>query len=65
VNGQAVRSFKFGPLLTAVVFTVLLLWLAGRVAEVFLLLFLGILLSLVLGSLAGVLHQRARIPERL
>jgi predicted PurR-regulated permease PerM len=65
VNGQAVRGFKFGPILTAVVFTVLLLWLAGRVAEVFLLLFLGVLLSLVLGSLAGVLHLRARVPERL
>ena len=65
MNGQAVRGFKFGPLLTAVVFTVLLLWLAGRVAEVFLLLFLGILLSLVLGSLTGVLHRRAHVPERL
>ena len=32
MNGQAVRGFKFGPILTAVVFTVLLLWLAGRVS---------------------------------
>ena len=56
---------KFGPILAATVFTVLLLWLVGQVAEVFLLLFLGILISLYLGALAGVLHRHARIPERL
>ena len=65
MNGQTVKRFKFAPVLTATVFTVLLLWLAGRVAAVFLLLFLGILLSLCLGSLAGLLHRRARLPERL
>ena len=56
--------FKYGPILTATVFTVLLLWLAGRVAEVLLLLFLGIMISLYLGALAGVLHRRLRIPEK-
>src|SRR5205085_1724382 len=61
---QKVSRFRFAPALTAVVFTFLFLWLAGRVAEVFLLLFLGILLSLGLGALAGVLHRRARLPER-
>jgi predicted PurR-regulated permease PerM len=65
VSGQAVKKLKFAPILTATVFTVLLLWLSGRVAEVFLLLFLGILISLYLGALAGVLHRRARLPERL
>ncbi len=62
---QAARKFKFAPILTATVFTVLLLWLSGQVAEVFLLLFLGILISLYLGALTGVLHRRARLPERL
>ena len=62
---QAASKFKFAPILTATVFTVLLLWLAGQVAEVFLLLFLGILISLYLGALTGVLHRRARLPERL
>ena len=57
--------FKFGPALAAIVFTPLFVWLTGRVAEVFLLLFLGILISLYLGALAGVLHRRAKIPERL
>jgi predicted PurR-regulated permease PerM len=60
-----VVKLKFVPILTAVVFTFLFLWLAGRVAEVFLLLFLGILFSLGLGALAGVLHRRGRLPERL
>jgi len=60
----ASRTFKFAPVLTATVFTVLFLWLAGSVAEVFLLLFLGIIISLYLGALAGVLHRRARLPER-
>ena len=65
MSGQAPKKFKFAPVLTATVFTLLLLWLMGRVAEVFLLLFLGILFSLGLGALAGVLHRRAKLPERL
>lgn len=64
MNGQTLSKFKFAPVLTATVFTFLFLWLAGRVAEVFLLLFLGILFSLGLGALAGVLHRRARFSER-
>jgi len=65
VSGQAPKKFRFAPLLTATVFTFLLLWLTGRVAEVFILLFLGILISLYLGALADALHRRGRIPERL
>jgi predicted PurR-regulated permease PerM len=56
---------KFAPILTATVFTFLFLWLTGKVAEVFLLLFLGILFSLGLGALAGLLKRRARLPEHL
>ena len=59
----AARRFKFAPILTATVFTVLLLWIAGQVAHVFLLLFIGIMISLYLGALAGVLQRRLRIPE--
>jgi predicted PurR-regulated permease PerM len=65
VKRPAARQFKFAPILTATVFTVLGLWLAGRVMDVFILLFLGILISLYLGALADVLHRRARLPERL
>ena len=57
-------SFRFGPILAATFFTVVAVWLWLNVAEVFLLLFLGILISLYLGALAGVLHRRARLPER-
>ena len=64
MSGQKVTKFNFSPILTATVFTLLFLWLIGRVAEVFLLLFLGILFSLGLGALAGVLHRRARFSER-
>ena len=59
----AARRFKFAPILTATVFTVLLLWIAGKVAHVLLLLFLGIMISQYLGALAGVLHRRLRVPD--
>ena len=62
-EAAATRRFKFAPILTATVFTVLLLWIAGRVAHVLLLLFLGIMVSQYLGALAGVLHRRLRIPD--
>jgi predicted PurR-regulated permease PerM len=58
----AARRFKFAPILTATVFTILLLWIAGKVAHVFLLLFLGIMISVYLGALAGTLQRRLRIP---
>jgi len=64
VSGEgAARRFKFAPILTATVFTVLLLWIAGKVSHVLLLLFLGIMISQYLLALAGVLHRRLRIPE--
>jgi len=64
VSGEgAARRFKFAPILTATVFTVLLLWIAGKVAHVILLLFLGIMISLYLGALSGVLQRRLRIPN--
>ncbi len=63
MSTQAPRRFKFAPILTATVFTILFVWLTGRVAEVFILLFLGILISLYLGALSGVLHRHAKIPE--
>ncbi|HKP14782.1 MAG TPA: AI-2E family transporter [Gemmatimonadaceae bacterium] len=58
----AARRFKFAPILTATVFTVLLVWIAGKVAHVILLLFLGIMISLYLGALSGALQRRLRIP---
>jgi predicted PurR-regulated permease PerM len=59
------ERFKLAPVLTAVVFTILLLWMVGRTAEVFLLLFIAIILSLYLGAVRDLLVQKARVPERL
>ncbi|MEP6622329.1 MAG: AI-2E family transporter [bacterium] len=61
----AERKFKYAPILAATILTILLLWLSARVVEVFLLLFMGILISLGLGALKDSLHRRARLPERL
>jgi predicted PurR-regulated permease PerM len=59
------RRFRFAPILTATVVTVLLLWLFGAAAEVFLLLFLGILLSLYLGAVTDFFTRRLRLPRGL
>lgn len=59
------ERFKLAPVLTAVVFTILLLWMVGRTAEVFLLLFIAVLISLYLGALRDLLVERGRVPDRL
>jgi len=61
----ATRAFRFGPLLAATVLTVLLLWLFGTVADVLILLFLGILIALYLGAVTDFLVERARVPRQL
>jgi predicted PurR-regulated permease PerM len=55
--------FRFAPILTATVLTVLGLWLFSSVAQVFLLLFLGILISLYLGAVADWIEMKAHIPQ--
>ena len=40
------RRFRFAPILTATVLTVLLLYLFGKTASIFLLLFVAVLISL-------------------
>ena len=56
-------GFRFAPILTATVLTVLLIWLFKTVAQVFVLLMLGILVSLYLGAVAEWLQRRVRMPE--
>lgn len=63
--GGAARRFRFAPLLAATVLTVLLLWLFGTVADVLLLLFLAVLLSLYLGAVADAITRRTRLPRRV
>jgi predicted PurR-regulated permease PerM len=55
---------KFGPILTATVLTVLGIWLFKTVASVFVLLMLGVLISLYLGAVARWFEERAHLPER-
>jgi predicted PurR-regulated permease PerM len=57
--------FRFGPLLAALVLTVLLLWLLGAVADVLILLFIGVLIALYLGAVTDYLVDRTRLPRQL
>lgn len=65
VASERGRRFKFAPILTATVLTVLLLWLFGTVADVLLLLFIAILISLFLGAVADTITRRTRLPRRI
>jgi predicted PurR-regulated permease PerM len=62
VVGPAGR-FKFGPILAATVLTVLGIWLFKTVAPVFVLLMLGILISLFWGAIGNWIEAHSRIPE--
>ena len=64
-TASALRRFRFAPILTATVLTVLLLWLLGTSAQIFLLLFIALLFSQFLAALTGQLHQRLRLPPRV
>lgn len=59
------RSVKVAPVLTGVVLTFLLLWMLGATADVFLLLFIAIILSLFLGAVRDALVEKAKVPPRI
>lgn len=61
---RAIR-FRFAPALAATVLTVLLLWLFKTVAAVFILLFLGIIISLYLGAVAEWFERHLRLGPGL
>jgi predicted PurR-regulated permease PerM len=63
--GAAQSRFRFAPVLAATVLSVLLLWLFGKAADAFLLLFLAIIISLYLGAVADLLERRLRLPGRV
>lgn len=65
MTSESKGRFRFAPILTATVLTVLGLWLFGRVAQVLILLFIGVLISLYLRAVAGWFERRLRLPERL
>ena len=58
------QKARFGPILAATVLTILLLWLFLEASHVVVLLFLAILISLYLGSVADFFSQRMRLPRR-
>lgn len=63
MNDSAVRRVWILPGFTAILVTVLLLWLAGTVADLLLLLFLGLLLAVYLGAVTDVVVARTRLPR--
>jgi predicted PurR-regulated permease PerM len=62
IAGTAGR-FRFAPLLAATIITILLLWMVGHAADIFLLLFLAILISLYLGAVTDFFQRRTRLPR--
>ena len=56
--------FRVAPMITAVVLTYLLLRLVGSTADVFLLLFLGVIISQYLGAVADAIAKHAKLPRR-
>jgi len=56
---------RIAGVLTAVTLLALGLWIVGRAADVFLLLFLAIIISLYLGAVRDGLVRRAQLPPRL
>lgn len=65
VNSDAAGKLKFAPILTGVILTILLLWMLGTTADVFLLLFIAIILSLYLGAVRDLLVEHGRVPPKL
>jgi predicted PurR-regulated permease PerM len=63
-DGGAVRRVQLLPGLTAVALTVLLLWLAGTVAQVLLFFFLAVLFAIYLSALAAFLGKHAKVNKR-
>lgn len=56
---------RVAPILAGVILTFLLLWMLGATADVFLLLFIAIILSLYLGAVRDLLVEKAHVPPRL
>lgn len=63
-DAGAVRRVQLLPGLTAVVLTVLLLWVAGRVSEVLLLFFLAVLVAVYLDALNGLVMARTKLGHK-
>lgn len=62
-NADAVQRPRLAQILTAVVGTVLLLWLFGITAQVFILLFIAVIFSLYLGAVTDFLEVRGHLSR--
>ena len=60
-----VGRVRVAPILAGVILTFLLLWMLGATADVFLLLFIAIILSLYLGAVRDLLVEHAHVPAKL
>jgi predicted PurR-regulated permease PerM len=65
MSALSTGRFRFGPVLAGTIVAVLLLLLLGSTAEIFLLLFLAVLFSLYLGSIADAISRRTQLDRRL
>ncbi|HSA55867.1 MAG TPA: AI-2E family transporter, partial [Gemmatimonadaceae bacterium] len=65
MSTAADSRFRFAPILAASVATVLLLWLFWKVADLLLLLFVAVLISLYLGAVTNFFIRRLGIPRGL
>jgi len=61
----AAPRVKVAPILTGVILTLLLLWMLGATADVFLLLFIAIIISLYLGAVRDLLVEKTHVPPKL
>jgi predicted PurR-regulated permease PerM len=63
--GLAVPRLRFAPALFGTIVTGVLLWLVVKASNVFLLLFIAVLLSLFLRAMADLMESRLRLPAPL
>ena len=61
----AIPRVRVAPILTGVILTLLLLWMLGATADVFLLLFIAIIISLYLGAVRDLFVEKLHVPNRL
>lgn len=65
MSSAVVQRSKVTPVLAGVIVTFLLLWMLGATADVFILLFIAIILSLYLGAVRDLLVEHGRVPPKL
>jgi len=65
VASAAAPRPRVAPIIAGVILTFLLLWMLGATADVFLLLFIAIIISLYLGAVRDLLVERAHLPPKL